>query len=86
MNQKRAGILLALCFAFVPLCAAGPSDKKPSDKNAYYTGRVVSLADLLAKDKIKIDADQVVLVLQTDDGKLYPLVKEIGRASCRERV
>jgi hypothetical protein len=37
------------------------------------------LADLLAKQKIKSDADAApTLVLQADDGKLYPLIKDDG--------
>lgn len=53
-------------------------DKKPIDKNEFYTGKVVPLAEVLAKQGIKIDPDQYVLVLQADNGKIYPLVKDEG--------
>jgi len=77
-SKKRLGLALAFAFAFLPLCGGRAGDKKSSDKNESYTGKVVSLADVLAKQGVKIDPDQVVLVLQTDDGKVFPLVKDEG--------
>lgn len=77
MNRRRAGLLLACGFALLPL-AGSAGDKKSADKNEFFTGKVVTLADLLAKDKIKIDADLPILVLQTDDGKIYTLLKDEG--------
>ena len=64
----------------LPVCAGGAGDKKASDANSFYKGKVVPLAELLAKENTKIDADAAPfwLVLQTDDGKLYPLLKDNG--------
>ena len=76
--QKRTGLLLALAFAFLPVVGGRASDKKSTEKNEYFQGKVVLLAEALAKRGIKLDPDQIVLVLQTDDGKLYPLVKDEG--------
>jgi hypothetical protein len=76
--MRRIGLLFALSVALAPLCVGLAGDKKGSDKNAFYVGKVVSLADVLAKQGVKIDPDQIVLALQTDDGKLYPLIKDDG--------
>ena len=76
--KRHIGLLIALCVALAPLAGGWAGDKKAGDKNAFYLGKVVWLADVLAKQGVKIDNDQTVLVLQTDDGKLYPLVKDEG--------
>src|SRR5258708_39574932 len=82
MNRwhRRAGLLLALGFAFLPLCGGRANDKKAPDKNEFYKGKVVPLADVLAKNGVKLDTDAVsiMLVLQSEDGKIYPLVKDDG--------
>jgi hypothetical protein len=77
---RRAGLLLAIGFALIPLAGGWANGKKAPDKNEFYKGKVVPLADLLAKDGIKLDADAVAttLVLQAEDGKIYPLVKDEG--------
>jgi hypothetical protein len=48
------------------------------DKPASYTGKVVSLADVLAKSGVKMDKTTAArwLALVTDDGKVYPLRNE----------
>jgi hypothetical protein len=78
--KRRAGLLLALGFALLPLCGGWAGADKSADKNEYYKGKVVPLAELLAKSNVKIDADAApyLLVLQADDGKLYPLLKDDG--------
>ncbi len=78
--KRRIGFVLAFAFALLPLAGTWAGAGKTADKNAYYTGNVVALADVLAKSGTKIDADAVpfLLVLQTDDGKLYPLIKDEG--------
>jgi hypothetical protein len=45
-----------------------------------YSGKVVRLADVVAKTGAKLDADAAPhwLALSGDDGKLYPLVKDAG--------
>ena len=78
--KRHVGLLLALGFALLPLCGGWAGDKKSADKNEYYKGKVVPLAELLAKSNVKIDADAApyLLVLHADDGKLYPLLKDDG--------
>jgi hypothetical protein len=78
MYSKRAAIVIAFTFALLPLWASGTGQKKSADKNETYTGKVVSLADIPARQGVKIDADQQILVLDCDDGKIYPLVKDEG--------
>lgn len=80
MLQRRAGLLLALGFALLPLCGGWAGDKKSADKPQFLNGKVVPLADILAKSNTKLDADAApfTLVLQADDGKLYPLIKDNG--------
>jgi hypothetical protein len=79
-NKRRVGLLLALGFALLPLAGSWAGGNKLADKNEYYTGKVVGLADLLAKSNTKIDPDAVpfLLVLHADNGKLYPLLKDNG--------
>ena len=77
---RYAGFMLVAALALAPLGTSWLNAQKSEDKLAYYTGKVVPLADLLAKAGSKIDADAApyLLVLQTDDGKLYPLLKDDG--------
>jgi len=72
--------LLTTLLAFAPLAGGWAGDKKKLDKNEFYTGNVVPLADILAKTKTQIDADAAayLLVLRTEDGQLYPLLKDEG--------
>ena len=78
--QKRVGLFLALGFALTPLLGGWAGDKTSNDKHGLYKGKVVPLADLLAKEKTKIDDDAApyFLVLQGEDGKIYPLLKDNG--------
>ncbi|MBI3822114.1 MAG: hypothetical protein HY289_05470 [Planctomycetes bacterium] len=76
--KRRTGLLLAVGFALLPLCGGSASAPKAAAKNDYWIGKVVPLGELLKKDNIKLDADVNPLVLQTDDGKLYPLLKDDG--------
>src|SRR5262249_29974279 len=73
--SRRLTLCIALAFSFTPLLA-GPGDTKNQD----YKGKVVPLATLLEKQKIKLDADAAPqwLALVTDDGKTYPLIKDDG--------
>ena len=43
-------------------------------------GQVIPLAELLSKEKVELDkdAEPFWLALQTEDGKIYPLVKDVG--------
>ena len=79
-SHRKSLLLIAALVALTPWAGGWAGDKKNHDKNEYYTGNVVSLADILAKVKTKIDTDAApyLLVLQTEDGKLYPLLKDDG--------
>jgi hypothetical protein len=78
--QTRLGLLLVFGAALLPLLGGWAQNGKGNDKNAFYTGKVTPLADILKKSGTKIDADaaSLTLVLQADDGKLYPLLKDEG--------
>ena len=56
-----------------------PAPSKATEPETY-SGKVVRLADLVAKAGGKLDDDAAPhwLALVTDDGKIYPLVKDDG--------
>ncbi len=75
---------LGLCVA-VAVCGSSvrfaPADAAPeATKKQHYKGKVVPLADLVEKFGAKLDADAAPswLALVTDDGKIYPLIKDDG--------
>jgi hypothetical protein len=72
--SRRLGALAALVVCLTPLLRAAPT--KPED----YDGKVVPLADVLARQGATLDKDARPswLALVTDDGKVYPLVKDDG--------
>src|SRR5215471_16873047 len=72
---RRAALCAVLALAGTPLLG-GPGESQNRD----YKGKVVPLAAVLEKQKIKLDADAAPhwLALQADDGKIYPLVKDDG--------
>lgn len=74
-GMVRAGVVVAGVVA-LGVAWAG----KPAEKIEAFRGKVVPLAELLAKGGGKLDADAAPywLVLQGDDGKVYPLVKDNG--------
>ena len=78
--QKRLGLFLAFSFALSPLAGGWAGGTKAADPNQFFEGKIVPLADVLAKSGAKLDADAnpFMLVLQTADGKIYPLVKDEG--------
>jgi hypothetical protein len=78
MRGRRLGLILAFAFALLPLCGGWAGDAKT--KNAHFTGKVVPLDKLLKGTDFKLDADAVphFLVLQSDDGKVYSLLKDAG--------
>lgn len=76
----RIGTLLsATAFALLPLLSAWPADGAGQGPREF-RGKVVPLADVLASQGIKLDADAgpTSLVLVADDGRIYPLVKDAG--------
>jgi hypothetical protein len=82
LPRRRVGVCLALALVLAPLLFAADKkeakDKEP--KNEDYNGKVVPLAPLLEKFGAKLDPDAAPswLALQTDDGKVYPLIKDDG--------
>ena len=70
----RLALCVGLAFCLTPLFAAAPV------KPAAYSGKVVPLAGLVEKIGSKLDADAAPhwLALVTDDGKVYPLIKDGG--------
>jgi hypothetical protein len=75
---RRALVLVACLVALAPLAAAGK--KRAPGKEVERTGKVVPLADLVARAGSKLDADAAPhwLALVAEDGKVYPLVKDAG--------
>jgi hypothetical protein len=68
-----AGCLVAVLVAPLP---GAPEANKPS----YFKGKVAPLADVVEKFGSKLDADAGPhwLALFSDDGKIYPLIKDDG--------
>src|ERR1700687_4244116 len=77
--KKRIGIVLAVALGIVPLFKRADNNAPPL-KSEFYNGKVVPLADILGKQGAKLDADAAPhwLALVTDDGKIYPLIKDAG--------
>jgi hypothetical protein len=75
---KRVALIGGLVMAAAPALTGRAGG--PKDKNQFFKGNVVRLADVLAKNDAKLDADAAPqwLALKADDGKLYPLVKDAG--------
>jgi hypothetical protein len=78
--SRRLAVSLALVFCLVPLLVqlARPADKPV--KNDDFTGKVVPFADLVEKGggKLDEDASPYWLALVTDQGQIYPLLKDDG--------
>lgn len=79
-NSRRLALIAACLIGFVPLFAGDGAAKKPAARIGDYKGKVVPLADLLAKAGMQLDADAAPswLALVAEDGKIYPLVKDSG--------
>jgi hypothetical protein len=72
---SRSALAAACLIALLPAVrAGGPAEL------ATFSGKVVRLADEVAKTGDKLDADAAPywLALAAEDGKLYPLVKDDG--------
>ena len=79
IGRKRGGLVLAFalgCCPFLP----GPSTGAPpaGSKTEVLQGKVVPLADLLEKGGSRLDPEAAPywLALVTDDGKVYPLIRD----------
>jgi hypothetical protein len=80
IRSKRLTIIIALAGAVLPALLV-IAQESPADKNLqFFKGKVVPLAELLAKQGAKLDADAAPawLALVSDDNKIYPLVKDAG--------
>jgi hypothetical protein len=76
----RLGICLALALGLGPILIGRAGDGSKTFKTQYYKGKVVDLASVLAKHGVKLDVDVAPhwLALITDDGAVYPLIKDDG--------
>jgi hypothetical protein len=77
--SRRTGLALAAVVACVPLLVRA-EDPKLAAKTGYFKGQVMPLADVVAKNGSRLDADAAPywLALVSEDGKIYPLVKDSG--------
>lgn len=78
--SRRLPLILACILALVPCLRWGPVKSAAPAKIEHYKGKVVPLADVLAKADAQLDADAKPywLALVGEDGKIYPLVKDSG--------
>jgi hypothetical protein len=72
----RAGIGIALFLALLPWLVAPAAE--PASKLETITGKVMPLKAALEKIGVKLDKDAGGVALVTDDGHVYPLVKDDG--------
>ena len=74
--SRRLAVCTALAVCVCPILLGAPRQ----EKRETFTGKVVPLAGLVEKLGSKLDADAVPhwLALVTDDGKVYPLIKDGG--------
>jgi hypothetical protein len=77
---RRLGLIVALAVGLAPLLFAPGNAAPAAPKPEYYKGKVVPLAGLVEKFGTRLDADAAPhwLALVTDDGKVYPLIKDDG--------
>jgi hypothetical protein len=70
----RAGIAAAAMLALLPILLAPAAEPKLET----FTGKVLPLKSVLEKSGIKLDKDANWFALLTEDGKIYPLIKDDG--------
>src|ERR1051326_7273522 len=78
-TQRRLAIGFAVFLGVCPVFAQqGPAFKAGETK--YFNGKVVPLADVLKSAEIKLDPEAAPnwLGLVTEDGKIYPLIRDAG--------
>ncbi len=76
----RLGLCAAVVVSFSPFVLSRAGGEAEKIKTELYKGKVVPLAKVMEKLGVKLDADAAPhwLVLLSDDGKMYPLVKDDG--------
>jgi hypothetical protein len=79
-HYRRWTIGLVCLFALSPLLVGGADPATASTQLNDYKGKVVPLAEIVAKAGGQLDADAAPhwLALVGEDGKIYPLVKDSG--------
>jgi hypothetical protein len=77
--EARLGIVAALLVATLPMLFAADS-AKPDAKQQFYKGKVAPLAAYFEKLGAKMDKEAAAqsYALITEDGKVYPLIKDDG--------
>jgi hypothetical protein len=78
-THYRLGLALALLCGLTPALVGTPAQQKtPATEN--FDGKVVPLAAQLEKHGAKLDVDAAEhwMALVTDDGKVFPLIKDDG--------
>jgi hypothetical protein len=77
-TRRRLGLLLVLGLALTPWWFS--HGDAPPIRRETYIGKVVPLADLLEKFGSRLDAEAAPywLALATEDGKIYPLIRDDG--------
>jgi hypothetical protein len=77
--SRRVVLGLACVIGLAPVLV-GAGGKSSPGKTDYFKGEVVPLADLVARAGSRLDPDAGPhwLALVSDDGKVYPLVKDSG--------
>jgi hypothetical protein len=80
LHRRRLALYAALAFCLSPVLAILAAPPKDVLKPAYFNGKVIPLSAMLDKMGAKLDPDAAPqwLALVTDDGKVYPLVKDDG--------
>lgn len=78
-SRVAVGLLCAACVGLAPLTWSGRA-AAPAAKTAFFKGKVVPLAGLLEKFGSRLDPEAAPqwLALVTDDGKVYPLIRDDG--------
>jgi hypothetical protein len=79
-RNRRLGVALALAVTLVPVWLGLAAQENAGFKTQHFNGKVVGLGTVLAKAGVKLDADAAPqwLALVTDDGTVYPLIKDAG--------
>ncbi len=73
--KKRVSSLRCFAIAVTVLVSAASEPKTET-----YHGRILPLAEILKKENLELDkdAEATSLVLQTEGGKILPIVKDLG--------